>query len=709
MWFSNHDIEALHKALEERRHAKAYALLDGLKEKLSGEEAAVCLKAALSCSPGVFCRVLERCKPGEYAGWVRVELARGRAAYVRGTMLSLAAALNRPEHVRILLEAGHDCNSAGLASAQAFLDGMGFPDITMMGDASPLGDRSGASSGAINISGRGNWQIPCATPLAAAVVCGSKRAAQVLLRWPGVWREESGVVCRAALMALELYQDDPRQDTAALVFRASRGKRFDRERLMETRCLRVEYAGAFCSAEVLRRQLEGGFCDETAARKLLELMDQESRRMGKFPIRACAEKLRLLERYFPQLCRESWVTGILLREVVARFSPKNTCPQMIRQWKRLCGEEGDLTWASLELRWMPRKQLRILLQTLGQDTRLVMDADAAGLGPAAEHHTVMELLQHVHFRHNRGLEGVSALAANLTASGNLRLLVRGAQMGAFQGEEPQALLAHLERRNQPNLRAAALAYGNVRDDREEPPWKTCCRSRSWYRSWFPEPEAYREWLEELAFEELSEEECLRRLQVMDYPEYVGSFWLDESQINLRRSGSAGETEFCVRSPAAAVFCGTQEQPLRLMMKYLPEKLDKSYFLSLSGTQFQLMGTPLCLAAAMGQTAFVKLLLDTGLQPDEQGRGVVSAIARWGYSQRCLTPLMAAILFGQEETARLLLGAGAQCDFSKPEYQLLLRMGNEDAYELAARLPGVGFEKLTPEQLDALKYEQNIDL
>lgn len=709
MWFSNHDIEALHKALQERKHAKAYELLDGLKAQISGEEAAACLKAALSCSPGLFCRVVQRCKPGEYAGRVRVELARGRAAYVRGTMLTLAAALNRPEHVRILLEAGYDCNSAGITSAQAFLDGLGFPDITMMGEASLLGDRSGASSGGINISGRGNWQIPCVTPLAAAVVCGSKGAAQVLLRWPGVWREESGVVCRAALMALELYQDDPRQDTAALVFRAPRGKRFDRKRLAETRCLRVEYGGAFCSAEVLRSQLERGFCDETVARKLLELMAHEPRHMQKFPVRACAEKLRLLERYFPQLCRESWVTGILLREVVTRFSPKNTCPQMIRQWKRLCGEEGDLTWASLELRWLPRKQLRILLQTLGQNTRLVMDADAVGLGPMAKHNTVMELLQHVHFRHNRGLEGISALASNLIAGGNLQLFARGAQLGAFQGEEPQALLAHLERRNQPNLRAAALAYSNVRGGGEEPPWKTCCRSHHWYRSWSPEPEAYREWLEGLAFEELSEEECLRRLQVMDYPEYIGGFWFDESQIDLRRTGPAGETGFAVRNPAAAVFCGTQEQPLRLMMKYLPEKLNKSYFLSLSGTQFHLMGTPLCLAAAMGQASFVKLLLDTGLQPDEQGRGVGSAIVRFGYSQRCLTPLMAAILFGQEETARLLLDAGAQCDFSKPEFQLLLRMGNDDAYELAARLPGVGFEKLTPEQLDALKSEQNIDL
>ena len=181
------------------------------------------------------------------------------------------------------------------------------------------------------------------------------------------------------------------------------------------------------------------------------------------------------------------------------------------------------------------------------------------------------------------------------------------------------------------------------------------------------------------------------------------------QIDLRRKEQDSETEFSVRNPATAVFCGTQERPLRLMVKYLPEKLDKNYFLSVTGTRFYLMGTPLCLAAAMGQTGFVKLLLDTGLQPDEQGRGVGSAIARFGYSQRCLTPVMAAILCGQEETARLLLDAGAQCDFSKPEFQLLLRMGNDDAYELAARLPGGGFEKLTPEQLDALKSEQNIDL
>ena len=65
-------------------------------------------------------------------------------------------------------------------------------------------------------------------------------------------------------------------------------------------------------------------------------------------------------------------------------------------------------------------------------------------------------------------------------------------------------------------------------------------------------------------------------------------------------------------------------------------------------------------------------------------------------------VMAAILCGQEETARLLLDAGAQCDFSKPEFQQLLRMGDKNAFELAARLPGAGFETLTPERLEELQ-------
>ena len=151
-----------------------------------------------------------------------------------------------------------------------------------------------------------------------------------------------------------------------------------------------------------------------------------------------------------------------------------------------------------------------------------------------------------------------------------------------------------------------------------------------------------------------------------------------------------------------MFCGTQERPLRLMLEYMPEKLKELYSLSVSGTMAELVGTPLCLAAAMGRTAFVKRLLDTGIHPDERGRGVASTIHRQGFAVQCLTPVMAAILNGREETARLLLDAGAECDFSRPEFQELLRLGDEEVLALAARLPDVGFEQISPERLEELK-------
>ena len=64
--------------------------------------------------------MLEQCAPGEYCGDTIVELNKEKHAAVHGTMLVLAAALDRPEHVRLLLEAGYDFNGAGASSAKAF-------------------------------------------------------------------------------------------------------------------------------------------------------------------------------------------------------------------------------------------------------------------------------------------------------------------------------------------------------------------------------------------------------------------------------------------------------------------------------------------------------------------------------------------------------------------------------------------------------------
>ena len=63
---------------------------------------------------------------------------------------------------------------------------------------------------------------------------------------------------------------------------------------------------------------------------------------------------------------------------------------------------------------------------------------------------------------------------------------------------------------------------------------------------------------------------------------------------------------------------------------------------------------------------------------------------------------AAILLGQEETARLLLDAGAVCDFSRPSQLRVLRQGSEETLRIADVLPGVGFEKIPKAEREALR-------
>lgn len=673
------ETSALQEAIAERRYAAAYALLRRRTELLSGEEARECLNGALLCTPALFRRVLEQCAPGEYSGHAIVKQSKNRYAAVRGTMLVLAAALDRPEHVRLLLEAGYDCNSAGASSAKAFWMGVGVFDFDQASCASPYGDRCGIGANQVTVSGKRNGSVRYATPLAAAVACGSRRAAAVLLRWPGVWKKESGVVCRAAVLAWEMFRGDPRQAVAGQVFGETGANAGSR--LPETRCLRMEYSADLCSADTLRIQMEKGFFDEAAARRLVHLLGDPV--PGGRPIRDCARKLRLLERYFPRLCRESRVTGILLRHLVRSRSPRHPCSRLIGQWKRLCGEEGDLTWASRELRRMPRRELRALLRELGQDTRLVMDADALGVLPGETRGNVTELLRHVRLRHQRGLEGVSALTENLVRTGDTRQFLEAARLGAFQGEDPGEVLAYLQQENRTGLRAAVLTYRDNDACGEEPLWKTESRGGCWHRCWTPEPAAYDAWMQELVFGELPEEECLLRLQVMEQAQHLQYTWYGYPKIFL---GTADGQRVCVNMPEAAVLCGTQEQPLRLMMRYMPETLSRQYILSFRDSGRDLKGTPLCLAAAMGRTALVKLLLDAGIRPDDRGCGVVSAVRQRGVMMP-VTPVTAAILWGREETARLLLDAGAACVCSGTEFQQLLELGDDKTCGLAARILG----------------------
>ncbi|MBR5488740.1 MAG: ankyrin repeat domain-containing protein, partial [Firmicutes bacterium] len=377
--------------------------------------------------------------------------------------------------------------------------------------------------------------------------------------------------------------------------------------------------------------------------------------------------------------------------------------QLLQQWIALCGDEGDLTWAALEMYRMPRANLQTMLKELGKGRRLVMDADSLSAYGREAKWELMDILTHVELRHNTGLEGVSSLAANLLKNSDLRYLRKAAKLGAFAGENPKALLEHLERINKSNLRALMLAYGGQGEDPSVPRWKQECRRRQWIRVWDIDRKSYEEWLAKLIHEELPEDECLRRLQVMHYAAPMDTFWRLDCSISVKLPETSRRREIQVSAPEAAVLCGQQTKPLELMLRYMPETLEKRFRVEFCDrTLLDLEGSPLTIAAATGCVEQVKFLLNAGLEPDETGRGLMSSLRWFGNGELPVTPVMAAIYYGEEETAKLLLEAGAVCDFSKPLFRKLLERGDEQTLELAQKLQNVNFESISQDWLENLK-------
>jgi len=695
--------EDLIALLESGQHAGAHAWLNRMEPaQLKGEEARLCLTAALRSTPGLFRKVLSRCPQQEYSGKAELTPKDGTQACISGTLLVLAAALNRPEHVKILLELGYDPNSAGAASAAAF-DDMVF---AISNGAAPYGDRCAAGGNCLNFSGKHSWTLRNITPLAAAVACGSREAAAVLLRCRSVWKAESGVVCRAAVSALQMFQNDPRQTLAGMVFGRTRGKGFDPHTFVRSCDLQIEYAADFCSCELLETQIRSGFCDDTGIRRILKTFE-ETTLHGRSSVRARIRKMNLLAKEVPDVCREPRAAGLFLRELARRCAKGQPHQQLLQQWRTLCGEEGDLTWAGLEMYRMPRANLQTMLRELSEGTRLVMDADSFGVYGREAKGELMDILSHVELRHNTGLEGISSLAENLIRIGDLRYLRKAAKLGAFAGEDPKALLAHLEQTGKNRLRALMLAYSAQTGEAPAPRWKTEHRRRQWSRCREIGRDEYSAWLETLTHEELPEEECLRRLQVMHYGTPENDFWQQACTIPVKLPETSCRREIMVSKPEAAVICGEQTRPLELMLRYMPETLEQRFHVEFGNRALlDLEGTPLTIAAAAGRCEQVRLLLNAGLDPDETGRGLLSSLQWFGSDAFPITPVMAAIYYGEEETARLLLEAGAVCDFSRPLFQRLVERGNKRTLEVAKALPDTGSECLPQEWPEPL-LENNV--
>jgi len=264
--FGNYRELPLYQALYQSEE-RAFEELEKLQEPLSLQDSARCLlKAMRDCSVELFRQILEHSGPGECTEQHHLFQPKnlGWGIHGHGSMVTMAAMMDRPRQAALLLEHGYDVNGGGLAVADYLKQ-----DGKYWGDGSVLNVQHCGSTGCNMLVHRRDARdigITCTTPLAAALLCGNLQTAEVLLRHPDVWKGESSAVCRAAIMVLEgvacpvLSEDAQRCQLEILrqIFCPEQAVLPDRKTFLRSFYLQPAAFVDFCRTSTLQYQLESG-------------------------------------------------------------------------------------------------------------------------------------------------------------------------------------------------------------------------------------------------------------------------------------------------------------------------------------------------------------------------------------------------------------------------------------------------------------------
>ena len=385
--------EELAAAVEERNYPAAYSTLRRLDGLLSGWDARDCLTGALSCTPRLFGAILECCEPGEYAATdisVPYPERQDRQLLVSGTLLTLAAAMDRPEHMAILLEKGWDINSAAPTSEQALYDMYNPMMFQETGWRRPDSEIRCCAREGDDAETVPEWQILRATPLAAAIVAGSLGAVRLLRAHGGVKGTEHPAVSCAAAEAMHGTQRQRECLRLALGLR-SRADDTDgmARELLANHAPAAEVVADFDTTEEFYLQPDG-----TEAEQWQRLSKKERaeflREMWTQPIGAeeCCKRLRLAGwdggEELPLFSGEDTVDGI----TIGNFTAAACCgrnPKLLqallesgtdpKKWARIERLESYVDWPNREFLHVVKGTMLCLAAAAGrtEQVRLLLD------------------------------------------------------------------------------------------------------------------------------------------------------------------------------------------------------------------------------------------------------------------------------------------------------------------------------------------------
>lgn len=663
------------EAIREKNYPKAYARMKKLDKPLPAQRAGDCLSAALHCSPELFRTVLAHCEPGEYAAteqW-RLDTMFDRYVNVTGTILTLAAAMDKVKHMRVLLDHGWDVNSASPASAQALSMGLNDQFFGFHWTSNGFGGMSqsrltlgaGESNFYQKAIAKPQWSFDCCTPLAAAIVCGSVSAVRFLLRQPGVRRESSSAVCVAALAAIHggTAQRECLRMTFQLKSAVLNTRDLSRELLSE-RALDLAVTAEFCTLREFTQRLNGVPCTAEQMRAAAKVLaDQNCKKREQ-------KLLRLLSLH-PELGEEQTIRDDVLKLYFHRSGGQRVGAELLRCWKKLCGEVRDISAlpsCCSALDGGSAASCRAELAELSEGGALCAAADSEWLCAWTSKKQLTALSEYVHF-YRRSHKGISHLAMWILKQGDAKFIKLMTQRGMLDNEPREELLAYAAKENgNPMLRAILLATpmnGGETEVREVIPGGGAFWSGRLERMGKEKRQA---WAREAWEQPLDAAACLERLgfiQNMNFYD-ADSFYVDYDLFGGSLWGEAIDG-MGFNSVAAAACCGRNPELLRVLLDQKGPICERRTWISLAwsaqgnafGARESLNGSMLCAAAAAGRTEQVRLLLDRGFDPNEADMAWRSTYSNGGTfsDSHVVTPLYMALEKGHYETARLLRERG----------------------------------------------------
>ena len=441
----------LHNALNANLYDRAEQIVEQIVDSSQGPIPRPFLEPLLetwllACAPPFFEKLRPHLASNEAVSAMRLTVG-GEAGYAHGSLVLLAAALGKCEHLQYLLDAGWDVNGASpeiykMMDKRFIMVG----DVDLCSESSRLFPESDNAPENSELLGGGwgecdyKWRMGHCTPLAAAILCGQTECVELLLERPGVWIAENEPV------------------NCALLFD---GKGDERIHAAQQRVLGIvgsrplRFAGAvfFCTEERLMQELQRFPYDAAYLGTALERCLRACRGPDEAGTRRAAKNLLLLTDAVPELLDDEKLRGLTLA-IIPRLGVKHP---LFKRCLEHCGETENVKWL---IDFLPKPDIEPVLAALSEHTICVADRDEVDL-PVCLPQQLRTIARYVHFpppRFSGSLSGLSRAVLNCSVHcGNVRVVKWAAKKGWLP--EPRRLLLEYimgSGEDTPALRAAIL-------------------------------------------------------------------------------------------------------------------------------------------------------------------------------------------------------------------------------------------------------------